>query len=225
MTNPMTLVIDVGSGASLPDSVTARRFVDAIKGVDTGKHKIVLKAQLFASVPPNIPLGYEVFHELYTYGEAAGYGVTASVFDVASLRHLLTYVVPFVKIACRPVLYWLAGEVPRKVRVYRSIRRGHAATPFPEPHSEYEIRDLLCIPEYPADAKDYDREVRSARDHSLAGISDHTVGWDLFRAQTREHRGRRHGVALWEKHFILPDTTGPDVGPWACTPETLKEIM
>jgi hypothetical protein len=61
-----------------------------------------------------------VFEYAYYYARDKGYKTTASVFDEFSLYCLLKYNIPFVKIANRPDLYWLAGEVPRKIPVYMS---------------------------------------------------------------------------------------------------------
>jgi len=210
----MTLVLDVGSGASLPDTDTARRMVDAVKGVDSGKHKIVLKAQLFESAPPNVPLNHDVFIALYRYGKEQGYEVTASVFDLDSLHFLLSFKVPFVKIACRPSLYWLAGEVPRKVPVWVSVDARQAAWTVPEA-PKWGDRVLWCVPEYPAKVDDYGKWLRPE------GFSDHTVGWDLYRRHNTFHAS----LVVLEKHIRLPDTTGPDAGPWSVLPEQLKEIM
>lgn len=209
----MMLVLDVGSGASLPDADTAHRFVDAIKAVDSGKHDIVLKAQLFTSAPPNTPLAMETFIALWARGREAGYGVTASVFDVTSLQRLLGVTpIPFLKIACRKELYWLAGEVPRKIPVYVSWDcRQPVDSTIPGLLDGCHL--LACVPEYPATIAQYGRSLLG-----WAGVSDHTEGWDLFQEWSPV-------VDVWEKHIVLPDTKGPDVGPWACTPQTLREIM
>lgn len=207
----MKLVLDVGSGASLPDADTACRFVDAIKAVDSGAHEIVLKAQLFKAAPPNTPLAWPTFRTLYDYGKERGYQVTASVFDAESLMYLLTFDVPFVKIACRPSLYWLAGEVPRKVPVWVSVER--------DPRDREENGEwLACVPKYPATDLDYRLEFPE----DAQCVSDHTVGWDMLNDWCTV---KMMGPRIWEKHFILPTTKGPDVGPWAVTPEQLKEIM
>lgn len=201
----MQIILDVGSGRSLPDEKAARAVVEAVAAVDTHKHEIVLKAQLFHDAPPNKPLCFSVFDTLFTYGEEKGYKVTASVFDVPSLAKLLYYPIPFVKIACRPDLYWLVGEVPRKVPVYVSIK-GKGS---PVELDKYEdVLRMDCVPRYPAEIADYNL------DSGL--ISDHTVGLELF---------EKAQPCIWEKHFVLKrDPKNPDSGPFAITPDELATI-
>jgi sialic acid synthase SpsE len=202
----MQLILDVGSGRSLKDRFVVQDVVDAIKEVDSGKHQIVLKAQLFKEAPPNIPLDPLLFDSLYNYGTKVGYKVTASVFDVPSLKFLLNYDVPFVKIACRPDLYWLIGEIPRKVPVIVS----HDMRQDEWDGSRYEVQWMSCIPEYPAKVSDYG-------DSSFEAVSDHTVGWEIFNRPMNK---------IVEKHFVMErDPGNPDAGPFACDPESLREIM
>lgn len=203
----MQLILDVGSGASLPDQATARRFVDEVAKRDGKKHKIVFKAQLFQSAPPNVPLLHEVFAALHGYGMSQGYAVTASVFDKPSLDFLLAFDPPLVKIACRPKLYWLAGEVPRKVPVYMSADLRNQEN---EEVAKWASEVLCCVPKYPAKVADY-------KWAPLAAVSDHTYGWELLKSSK--------GPEIWEKHLVLKDTTGPDDGPWAVLPEELEEII
>lgn len=212
----MRLVLDVGSGASLPDDATARRFVDEVKKRDTGKHKIVFKAQLFREAPPNIPLDWNVWLALHAYGGIAGYEVTASVFDMDCLGFLLGYVIPFVKIACRPDLYWLADEVPRRVPVWVSWDCRGDDRAYSEALDVGADLFLACVPKYPAAVSDFGLGKWRA-------VSDHTVGWDLY--QHMQEYQPEIDIEAWEKHFRLPDTTGPDAGPWAVTPDQLAEII
>lgn len=206
----MRLILDVGSGASLPDAATARRFVDEVAKRDGHKHEIVFKAQLFESAPPNKPLYHTVFADLYWYAESNGYKCTASVFDESSLSFLLEFDIPFVKLACRPDLYWLAGEVPRKVPVYASYDRREG---YPDT-SLLAVSWMACVREYPALPKEYGFKVFPT------AVSDHTVGWDMFREWDAKIPKQ-----AWEKHLKLPDTTGPDAGPWSVTPTELEEII
>lgn len=205
----MRLILDCGSGASLPDAATAFRFVDEVAKRDGHKHEIVFKAQLFEEAPPNTPLDWEVFDALYDYAAARGYQCTSSVFDKRSLGFLLEHDIPFVKIACRPDLYWLEGEVPRRVPVYISYT-GKVPLEYLEDTS---VDMMYCVRKYPAEVSDYPQTRRG-----LDAISDHTVGWQLFQEHTPH-------AWIWEKHLKLPDTTGPDAGPWAVTPDELAEVI
>lgn len=208
----MRLILDVGSGASLPNDGVARRFVDEVAKRDRKKHEIIFKAQLFKEAPPNTPLAIEVFHALWAYARNAGYQCTASVFDKESLEYLLTYEVPFVKIACRPDLYWLAGEVPRRVPVYISCDVRKEDTGEYEKYIDESMDDnwMLCVPEYPATPNMYPNYIPLC-------VSDHTIGWELLYRATRP--------SIWEKHMRLPETTGPDAGPWAVLPDELAEVI
>jgi sialic acid synthase SpsE len=212
----MRLILDVGSGASLPDAATARRFVDEVAKRDGHKHEIILKAQLFVDAPPNIPLDWAVFEELYVYARDKGYHCTSSVFDTRSLAFLLGYKIPFVKLACRPDLYWLAGEVPRKVPVYVSdanADHGFGGHGYEKWVNEDNGKDIVleCVRRYPSPLPYYRRFPYHFH------VSDHTVGWGFLHSVPQ--------VYIWEKHLRLPDSTGPDAGPWSVTPDELAEVI
>jgi sialic acid synthase SpsE len=158
-----------------------------------------------------------VFREAGRHARKQGYHLTSSVFDVDSLRYLLAFDserwrLPFVKIACRPDLYWLIGEVPRRIPVYVSGDFREGAPPF-EFGADPDTMYLVCVPEYPAEEKDY----------LIFGdtpwcVSDHSIGWELFK--------KCPDAKIWEKHVVLehsPDN--PDAGAFACTPEELEEIL
>jgi sialic acid synthase SpsE len=109
------IILDFGSGNSCKnDKRIAKGMYDELKKVDTGKHEIVCKWQLFEKAGNNIPLYPDVFEYAYDYGTSLGYPVTSSVFDKNSLDFLLDFDSCFVKIANRKELYSLIGYVPRK---------------------------------------------------------------------------------------------------------------
>jgi sialic acid synthase SpsE len=202
----LEIILDVGSGNSIRNNIDVRLIVDAIKEIDTGKHDIVIKAQLFENQPPNTPLPRFIFEDLYQYSKRKGYKCTASVFDMESLKYLLQFDVPFIKIACRPELYWLIGEVPRKIPVYVS-----STNVCPEMHNDFGTTFLLCVPKYPALIDDYGHKPW------IVGISDHTIGLDLL---------KEYPPVIWEKHFVLEhNDTNPDAGMFAVTPEELRSIL
>lgn len=202
------IILDI-SGGNLHgnDIKKARELIDAVVEIDTHKHEVVFKAQLFESAPPNIPLDHAVFADLYVYCKNAGYQLTASVFDIDSLHFLLRFNPVFVKIANRPDLYWLVGEVPRKIPVYQSVS--------PAMYWQYVGQGipLMCVSKYPAEVKDYDLWPSNL----FLNISDHTVGLDLW---------DRYQPFILEKHFCLQhDSSNPDAGLFAITPDQLKEIL
>ena len=206
------IILDVGSGRTLPDAAAATKMVDEITKYDTGKHEVVLKTQLFEDAPPNVPLDYHVFKVLRAYAATFGYKTTSSVFDKPSLRFLLSQDCPempiaFVKIACRPDLYWLIGEVPRRIPVYVSTKFWRE---WPDVTWYEGDVELDCVPEYPAKAEDYDFGCH-------LNISDHSVGWYVW---------HKYKPDIYEKHLCLKRTPGnPDSGPFSILPSDLKEIL
>jgi sialic acid synthase SpsE len=174
--------------------------------------------QLFLNDGINIPLYRDVFDYAYNYGNSVGYKVTSSVADLDSLKFLLRYDVPFVKIPNDRKLDWLIGEIPRKVPVYVSLFNADKAYWLLDIHQiggarEFDKR-LCCISKYPADKAEYENNFywRDLKN----GISDHTVGLELF---------KKYQPRIWEKHFCLSDSTGLDAGPFAVTPKQLEEIL
>jgi len=64
------------------------------------------------------------------------------------------------------------------------------------------------VSKYPSSIDDYS--------DNAPFISDHTIGLELW------HRNK---PLIWEKHYKLPDSTGLDAGPFAITPDELKEVL
>jgi sialic acid synthase SpsE len=211
----LQIVLDVGSGATLPDYAAVDRIVDAVKHAWASDNDVVLKAQLFTNIPPNKPLELPVFDHLYTKADKADIKVTASVFDEQSVKFLLGYPVPFVKIACRPDLYWLGNLVPRGIPLYVSYdcRDPNAAGKIPE---KADVA-LACVPEYPAQFNDYRSWVR------WSGVSDHTAGLYLFQ---EIHRDTTE-ITVWEKHLVerRGDPKNPDSGEFALECMELVDVL
>lgn len=213
------IILDYSANTFRNDKALIKRAIDEIKAVDTGKHSIVFKTQLFANCPPNTPCTHESFEYMYEYGNSQGYKVTSSVFDKESLDYLLKFDVPFIKIANRPDLYWLLHETPRKIRIYVSTDKQSAVNrPINLGHDEYNTEILYCISKYPALIEDYENQFNL---HFLGktykkSISDHTIGLDLY---------KKHEPKIWEKHLRLSDSTGLDAGSFAITPQELSEIL
>ena len=201
------IILDMGSGNSCHNSIDyACKMIDAVAAIDSHKHEVIFKWQLFSNEPPNLPLDHLVFSRAYSYAEAAGYKTTSSVFDTRSLDFLLNFEIPFVKIACRPKLYWLAGEVPRKIPLYVSEYKTNIWREW-----DWGYKMLFCVPQYPAPPDEYMARVDGCY------ISDHTIGLDIFKT--------KH-PAIWEKHFILEDDPkNPDAAGHAIKPDLLKEVI
>ena len=225
----MQLICDIGSGNSLPDSETAIKLIDEIIKRDTKKHEIIFKTQLFESAPPNVPLDEDTFVDAFRHAKREGYHLTSSVFDENSLRLLLAFdwhdwELPFIKIACRPDLYWLIGEIPRRIPVYFSAEPKEmwdhviAKTPWWEGDTNCTV--MVCSPKYPSGLSDY---LDSAKLVGLDGalsykcISDHTEGWALMEYCKPD---------ILEKH-VVPEhnDTNPDAGAFAVTVDELSEIL
>ena len=110
-------ILDFSSGNTCKNNVDIiKKMIDALAEVDT-ERKFTIKWQLFQKAPPNIPLTQQNFHFAYHYAKQLGYETTASIFDKESLDFLSWFNPCFIKIANRPDLYWLIGEVPRKIPV------------------------------------------------------------------------------------------------------------
>ena len=206
------IILDFGSGNTCKNSKRyITQMINKLVEVDSRKHEVVIKFQLFKDVPPNIPLRHDVFRFAYEYAKEKGYQTTASVFDMDSLQFLLTYEIPFVKLANRPDLYWLAGEVPRKIPVYVSISAPCGVT-IDDEHSLNSV-ELCCVSKYPATVEEY--EVFGLW-YLQDGISDHTTDFTLY---------HKYKPVIYECHYKLPDSTGPDAGPFSRTPSQLAEIL
>jgi len=206
--NVAKIILDVGSGNTCKNNWEyAKRMIDELKAVDTGKHEIIIKWQLFTNAGNNIPLDREIFKKAYYYAKELGYKTTSSVFDKDSLDFLLKYDIPFVKIANNRALDWLIGEVPRKIPVYVSLNNDKI-------FEGNNIVELYCISKYPATIEEY---IYKFIDASLkSGISDHTTNFGLW---------YKYQPKIIEWHYGLSDSTGLDAGPFMKTPEMLREII
>ncbi len=198
------IILDMGSGNSCRnDKRIVDRMIREIAQFNTDK-PVILKWQLFRDAPPNVPLDRECFKYAYDLAWRLGYQATASVFDLDSLRYLMGFDVPFVKIACRPDLYELAKYSTKPV--YISTAESGFNLPC-------EVR-LACVRQYPATLWDYELTFTP---EELKRVSDHTVGWELY---------YKYNCEIIEKHFVherSPDN--PDAGPFAVTPEELAEVL
>lgn len=206
------IIIDAGSGNTCRnDWDYAKRMIDELHAVNTGKHEVILKWQLFKKAGDNVPLDLEIFNKAYNYAETLGYQTTASVFDLESLEALLCYDVPFVKIANNRDLDYLIGEIPRRIPVYVSVADSYY--PY-EDGMDINFKHLACVSKYPTTKEEYEQNFTDS--HLRMNISDHTANWDLFNEYSPE---------TYECHYKLSDSQGLDAGDFARTPAMLAKIL
>ena len=202
------IILDISPNTHKNDNVIIHRMINDLKKIDNRKHEIIFKTQVFKEAPPNLPITPDALNFFGFCAKLAGYQWTASVFDLESLELLMKYEehLPFIKIPCRPDLYWLAGEIKRKIPIYVSLF-------YESIDNGWEInKRLICVPIYPATKLEYEEFSVWAFD----GVSDHTVGFELW----NEYKPR-----IIEWHYRELTSTGPDAGPFAKTLEDLKEIL
>ena len=228
------IILDFSANTFRNDPAVIDRAVKEVSYVDTGKHEIIFKTQLFKSAGQNVVCDPRMYDYLHTVCAKRGYGCTASVFDNESLEFLYDYHkkrlaegktgIPFIKIANNPDLYHLINEIPRGMPIYASMGYDN----FPDTPINLNDKFLRCISKYPAKISDYFELMQKVFNdihlHPKTGyseyvsISDHTVGLELFETYEND-------LEIWEKHLILDDSTGLDAGPFAITPKELAEIL
>lgn len=198
------IILDFGSGNTCKnDKRIIETMIRQVAEFDT-THEVIIKWQLFQSAPPNVPLDRECFKYAYNLADHLCIETTSSVFDLDSLRYLMGFRVPFVKIANRPDLYELYQY--STVPVYISTAQSGL-------HIDDAVM-MACVSKYPAMAEEYEHNFSP---YELKHISDHTVGWGLY---------FRHKPDIIEKHFVHEREEGnPDAGPFAVTQEQLSEVL
>ena len=156
-------ILDMGSGNTSKNDINIiKKMIDSVAEVDP-ERKFIIKWQLFEDAPPNVLLFLECFEYAYHYAKQLRYKTTASVFDIESLNFLLQFDVPFIKLANRPDLYWLIGEVPRRISVIASFSFNNTKDllafrkyNFNFHHPNNIDKCLFCVSKYPATMKDYE---------------------------------------------------------------------
>lgn len=199
------IILDFGSGNTCQNKKEiVKDMISQLSKVDTKKHEIVIKWQLFNNAGNNIPLDRNVFAFAYSYAKNKyGYKTTASVFDLDSLYYLLNFDIPFVKIANNSNLYYLMNYIPNRYEMYYS---------GVEEDETYCGNLFYCISKYPAYVEDYIKLPL----FQGCNISDHTSDFALW---------YRYNPKMIEWHFKLPSSTGLDSGKFARTPMQLAEIL
>ncbi len=208
------IILDFGSGETCQnDYRTVERMIHELAAVDPHR-KAIIKWQLFTEVPAKVrPLDRELYLYAVEHARELGYQTTASVFDRESLDFLLSTGPPFVKIAARPYLYPLISRIPPTMQTMVSAP---SAAKWNELRIDHEHRSLIvlcCIAEYPATVASYRGQYGGLLHY---GISDHTEGLELY---------RKYNPVVWEKHYCLPDSTGPDAAGFAIRPKELEEVL
>lgn len=229
------IILDFSANTFKNDPEIIDRAVREIACINTGKHEVIFKTQLFKEAGKNVVCEHKMYDYLHTVCAKRGYGCTASVFDHESLEFLYSYHkkrlaekktgIPFIKIANNPDLYHLINEIPRAMPVYASM----GYDDFPDDIPIYsKDKFLRCVSKYPAKISDYfkimqkvfsDMHCHPVKGYSdYVSISDHTIGLELFETYEDD-------LEVWEKHLILDDSDGLDAGPFAITPQELAEIL
>ena len=204
-------ILDFGSGNTCRnDPAIIYDMIEQLALVDE-KRRCVIKWQLFRDGKVNVPLTPSCFEHAEKKATKYGFKTTASVFDEASARFLLNFDIPFVKFANNPATWPLTGMVPRSIPIIISVGPDTMHVPTDITYPNYV---MYCISKYPASAFDYSDAFPVP--YLRNGISDHTTTWDLF---------RKFKPRVYECHYKLPDSTGLDAGPFARTPEMIKEIL
>ncbi|MFW9969297.1 MAG: N-acetylneuraminate synthase family protein [Candidatus Odinarchaeota archaeon] len=209
-----TIALDISANTHKNNWNYLKKMLDELKKVDTGKHEIIIKHQLFIKAGNNIPLNHEIFIRAYNYAKKLGYKTTSSVFDKYSLDFLMSFDIPFVKIANNRDLDWLIGEIPRKMPICVSFGSNQEIACC----NLGNVQKLLCVSKYPCNIEDYNNTFFGMNYlvDSGYGLSDHTTNWDLF---------NEFNPDFIEVHYKLKNSTGLDAGEFARTPKQLSEVL
>lgn len=203
------IILDLGSGETCKNNIGyVYKMIDAIPKTDK---EIVIKWQLFTKVGDLLPLDHSVYVFAKEYAEGRGFKTAASVFDEPSLEFLLKTDPAFVKIACRPGKYYLADLVPIDTDLVISVGNPGDYEKIKVAFPRATI--LCCVADYPAEWVTYASRFKGLLHY---GISDHTEDLYLW---------NKYQPLVWERHYCLDDSTGPDAASFAIRPDQLKEIL
>jgi len=214
------IILDFGSGNTCQNNKSIiKNMIDELCRVDSKKHDIVIKWQLFKRAGDNIPLTRESFSYAFEYAKQCGYKTTASVFDFESFVFLKTFKdLPFIKIANNDELYWLLGYIQESgYKSYISVKDEKSFKNFKNQFDlgiSYNFDLFCCVSKYPADGIDYQETF--SKDNLKYAISDHTTSLKLFNV---------YNPLKIEWHYKLNDSIGLDAGQFAKTPQMLKEVL
>ena len=205
-----TIILDFGSGNTCRNDIKILfPMIDALAKIDK-KRVCIIKWQLFKDAGNNCPLSETIFDIAYHYAADKGFKTTASVFDYKSLKFLLKYDIPFVKIANDKKLYKIIDYIPKEMPVVIS----HNGVDVVMETFFHKINFLSCVSKYPSDIEQYEKIF--SQDDLHHGISDHTCNSELY---------QKYNPNFYECHFKLPSSTGLDAGPFARTPQKIMEML
>lgn len=203
-------ILDFSSGETCKNNIDyACRMIDEIPG---SEKDIVIKWQLFENIPPLTPLDREVYLKAREYARGKGYKTGSSFFDKDSLEFLKDGNADFVKMAARPRLYHLLDLVPTTMPLVVSVQDFDAYNMIRKKYPRAKI--MCCIANYPARVDKYWRTFPAS--YLARGISDHTDTWELY---------QKCHPDVYECHYCLDDSTGPDAASFARRPAQLREVL
>lgn len=214
------VILDFGSGNTCQNNKDIiKKMIDELCRIDTRKHKVIIKWQLFKKAGDNIPLTRESFKYAFDYAKQCGYMTTASIFDFESFVFLKQFKgLPFIKIANNQELYWLQGYIQdMKNTTYISVGSERDFINFKnnfESGKMYNFDLFCCVSNYPADAVEY--QERFTKKHLSYAISDHTTSFKMYKL---------YNPKKIEWHYKLNDSIGLDAGMFSKTPEMLKGVL
>lgn len=195
-------ILDIGSGNTLRSIDEACRIVKTVQ--DLKIPDSFVKFQLFQKAGDNIPLDLEVFERATKYCHIIGMPYGVSVFDRYSLDVAIhSGALKFIKLANNKDSHDLLEFVPDEDRVIISTDDPNFKV------ARHDTDIIYCVSKYPAQEKDYDK----FGDKLKKGISDHTVGWSLF---------KKYSPKIYECHFCLPESEGNDAGKFARRPKDFE---
>jgi sialic acid synthase SpsE len=200
------IILDTGSGNGQGNSISYQKEVIDSIADNKGDLNIIIKYQLFLEAGINKPLKRGVFEKAFQYAKKKGIQVTASVFDMDSLRYLQEFDIPFIKLANNDDCHKLARGIKTPMVVsYPAIA---------EMGKRDAIIPLCCVSRYPAQMVQYEHNFTHY--WLTQGISDHTEGFEMY---------HKYEPSVYEKHYILKhDKTNPDGGVFAMTADDWGEL-
>jgi len=203
------------------DKATVKMMIDKAIENKPDNVDMVFKWQLYTKIKTIvevIPLDREIFDYAYNYASSKGFKTTASIFDKESFEFLINYEIPFIKIACQTDLYDFRKDMWRmifsdEVKYLLSVKDDidyHAMYNRNGNNRLFNVDVMTCIPKYPATVEEYENTFLEK--HLKEGISDHTIGLELY---------NKYKPKIYEKHYYVDGLESWD-REWAIKPEELK---
>ena len=196
------------------DKSTVKMMIDKAIENKPDNMDMVFKWQLYTKIKTIvevIPLDREIFDYAYNYARFQGFKTTASVFDKESFEFLVYYRIPFIKIACQTDLYDFRKDI-HSIMNYDK-QREYIYSLEKDWINYIDINHegkICCIPKYPSAVKEY--EDTFTEEHLKKGISDHTIGLELY---------NKYKPEIYEKHYYVDGLESWDK-EWAIKPEELN---